>query len=601
MIIKNTFKWVAIAILLLAVVSGMAMALTGPHPTETTNEIVQAPEFQELAVIPEIFDIEGDVITIDYEQQIIVECADCDLAISPLGDSVIIRGVLFPIVTLAPTATIEPTDVPPTTVPTTPPTVTPEPTEAPPTVTSTAVPTVTPTETDVPTISPTEQPATGGYFPVFANRPTTIYTVGDSITRCETQASCYRYHLFNWMDEDGLNIDMLGSNRSRNRAVRYYSTVTGTWDYDHGGFAGWQPDFYYQTMIDRGWADEFPADVVLLHLGINGHLPNHTSDLLSNDGDFLGIIQEFRRVNPEVVVYISKIHETTGVNPAWLANFNAAVDIFAENATTEQSPVVVVDGYTGLNPDDHTVDGVHLNDGGAILLASRFHAAMFPSGGAVIPDATPTPVPTQLPTATPVPAMTPTQTTGTEGCIVSGRGNQFNIHDIGEGWWLSHDEFPQDAHEGQYPIVATFTENPANTAHNLTWCFITHVTGKHTLELKFLARTNNQDSVYLQIGDGVITSISLGDSPNVRTNNAHRQWAGFADDGMWYEARTAVLIDAIEGQAVEVNFYPQEAQARFFEVWLEPVIAEPEPCGISSYPGVTLEPCPDLVYPEPEG
>lgn len=606
--IRKYFNLVALILLVLAVSAGIAFALSGPHPSTSSGAVVDTwPASAELAAVPEVLSIEGDTIILDLNQGFRTSPADCVLRTAPDGEDLItwcgepINLTFEPVLTMAPTETatatlepaatntpaIEPTEMPPTAIP----------------------PTETATSTAFPTIAPTEPPSAGGVFPTFANRPTKIYTVGDSITRCETQNSCYRYPLVNWMVQDGYSIDMVGPNQSRNRAVRFYSTISGDWDYDHGGYAGWQPDFYFQTLVDRGWASEFSPDVVLLHLGINGHLPNHSSDLLSDDGDFLGIVDEFRRVNPEAVIYISKIHETDGVNPAWLSNFNAAVDIFAERHSTDQSPIVVADGYSGFDPDEHTDDGVHLNDAGAILLASRIHAAMFPKGtGQPVPDVTPTVAaqptavtnvtPTSAPTATPEPSVN----VDPSKCIVGGEGNQFNIAGIGEGWWISHDEFPQDEHEGKYPVVATVSENPADLNHNLTWCFLPNNTGRYYVEMTYQAKTNLEGEVWFQINDGVVTSVRQGDDPNVKVRRVGRQWNGWADDGEWYPAGTRIEFDLSQGVPVKISFFPKLAGFRIYAVrlvWIDAPARPGEPCAVDAYP-VGLPECPDLIYPPPQ-
>lgn len=252
-----------------------------------------------------------------------------------------------------------------------------------------ALPTVTSEPTDLPTatatiaatVTPT-QAAGGGY--IFTDGETKIMLVGDSITRGESQSESYRYHLWNLLQAAGYTqIDFVGAEERPDRAVKS-GGVDGTWDYDHSSFAGSQPDFIYQIMqfgqnaVPGNWAATYQPDIVLIHLGTNGHLPNHTSDLSQADGDYLAIINEFRSANPNTVFFVSKIMGKAVDNQTWLASFNNALDGFAAANSTAQSPIIIVDNSqaVGFSTAVHTIDGTHLNEAGAALMAQQWFDAL---------------------------------------------------------------------------------------------------------------------------------------------------------------------------------------------------------------------------------
>lgn len=260
-----------------------------------------------------------------------------------------------------------------------------------PTVTVTDEPAATatdePTSTNTPIPpTPTEAAGNGGGY-IFTDGETKIMMVGDSITRGEDQASSYRYHLWNQLQSAGYDqIDFVGAEERVTRAVKS-GGVDGTWDHDHSSFAGSQPDFIYELMqngqnaIPGDWAATYQPDIVLLHLGTNGHLPAHTSDLSQVDGDYLAIINEFRSANPNTVFLVSKIMGKAVDNQTWLASFNSALDGFVASNSTAQSPIVLVDNSqaAGFSTAAHTVDGTHLNEAGAILMAGNWFDALAPS------------------------------------------------------------------------------------------------------------------------------------------------------------------------------------------------------------------------------
>jgi len=90
---------------------------------------------------------------------------------------------------------------------------------------------------------------------------------------------------------------------------------------------------------------------------------------------------------------------------------DAAIPGWAASKTTAQSPIVVVDQWTGFDTTTDTVDGVHPNASGDQKISNRFYPALAQLLGTA-PTAPPTTTATTTPTrtATPTGSTTPTRT-----------------------------------------------------------------------------------------------------------------------------------------------------------------------------------------------
>lgn len=123
-----------------------------------------------------------------------------------------------------------------------------------------------------------------------------------------------------------------------------------------------------------------PADVVLFHFATNDIWNGiSTTTILSA---YLRVIGVLRQANPNVVVMVAQIIPlspsgcdaskcTTGAN-----NLNSAIPAWAKTNSTSQSPIVVVDQWTGFDDATDTADGVHPNAGGSTKIATNWSKAL---------------------------------------------------------------------------------------------------------------------------------------------------------------------------------------------------------------------------------
>ncbi len=133
------------------------------------------------------------------------------------------------------------------------------------------------------------------------------------------------------------------------------------------------------------WAAEKP-DIVLMHFGTNDVWDGiATSTILSA---YVAVISEFRKQNPNVIFFVSKIIklDPSGcgsclTNVAALAA--AVTPTWASTNSTATSPIHIIDHYdSSFDPTSSadTADGVHPTPAGATIMATVTYNAIVASG-----------------------------------------------------------------------------------------------------------------------------------------------------------------------------------------------------------------------------
>jgi lysophospholipase L1-like esterase len=203
-----------------------------------------------------------------------------------------------------------------------------------------------------------------------------ILPLGDSITDSINGRASYRRPLWHQLKAAGYAVDFVG------RPGYRHSTVSESlldYDIDHEGHAGSETQSIRSQIL--GWMDEFTADIVLLHIGTNdlngglgrGEVPIETvNETLNEIND---IIQRIRTKNSSVIILLAKIipmrHYDTAI-------FNDEIDDFVSTRTTAASPIIVVDQYTGFDPELDNYDNFHPNEDGEIKMANKWFQALEP-------------------------------------------------------------------------------------------------------------------------------------------------------------------------------------------------------------------------------
>ena len=240
--------------------------------------------------------------------------------------------------------------------------------------------------------------------------PVKIMPLGDSITG---SPGCWRALLWNDLVNAGYtaytDIDFVGTLPPQGCGIAYDGDNEG-----HGGILA--TGIVSQNLLP-GWLSATHPDIVLMHLGTNDVWNNlSTTTILAA---YTTLVNQMRASNPNMKILVAQI---IPMNPSGctycaqgVVNLDAAIPAWAASLTTAQSPVVVVDQWTGFDDATDTGDGVHPNDSGNLKIAGRWLPpleAQLSTLVTPVPTVTPTSTPITTPTATPttIPTATPTRT-----------------------------------------------------------------------------------------------------------------------------------------------------------------------------------------------
>ena len=188
-----------------------------------------------------------------------------------------------------------------------------------------------------------------------------IMPLGDSITESSKGQDSYRFYLWHSLMDQGYQVDFVGSQEG----VRNGVPANPDFDMDHEGHTGWRADEVL-THIEA-WATATSPAVVLLHIGTNDICQEQT--VSSTVGDIRGIIDVLRTVNPRIRILIAQLIDSTECPPAAL---NAQLPALVADKNQAESPIVLVDQYTGFDPATMTYDGTHPNAAGDSHMADRW-------------------------------------------------------------------------------------------------------------------------------------------------------------------------------------------------------------------------------------
>jgi lysophospholipase L1-like esterase len=149
------------------------------------------------------------------------------------------------------------------------------------------------------------------------------------------------------------------------------------------GVAGYDKDVEAApgTIITGFSANDFavrfkahPPRIVLVHVG--GADARNGVPIPRILAAFTLAVEQARAVEPHVIFFVAQHtpqQPMTGIN-----ELNAALPGWAMQLGTPESPVAVVDLFTGIVPATDQSDGTHLNDAGSQKVAQWFLAVLLP-------------------------------------------------------------------------------------------------------------------------------------------------------------------------------------------------------------------------------
>ncbi|MFC4590623.1 cellulose binding domain-containing protein [Sphaerisporangium corydalis] len=248
-----------------------------------------------------------------------------------------------------------------------------------------------------------------------AAAPVRIMPLGDSITG---GPGCWRALLWDRLQRTGFtNIDFVGTLPGGGCSVAHDGDNEG-----HGGFLA--TGIANQDQLPP-WLAATRPDIVLMHLGTNdvwNNLP--TASILAAYGK---LVDQMRASNAGMKIVVARIIPMTPSGCTWCPSGVAALDDaipgWAAGKTTAQSPITVVDQFTGFDTvADTNGDGVHPDDSGFQKMSDRWYPALTPLlGGAPPTDTTAPTVPAGLTVTVGCPAkVTLNWTASTDNVGVTG-------------------------------------------------------------------------------------------------------------------------------------------------------------------------------------
>ncbi|KAK8039455.1 hypothetical protein PG993_007866 [Apiospora rasikravindrae] len=178
---------------------------------------------------------------------------------------------------------------------------------------------------------------------------------GDSIT----EITCWRSKLWEKLQStDYATTNFVGSGKNENncRDTKY--------DRDNEGHSGFLAINIANNKQLVGWLQRNPADVITMHLGTNDIVQqNKPVDQII--AAFSTLVQVMRDSNPKMKIVVAQIIPMgMGNYNAKVQSLNAAITPWAQTKNTTESPIWVVDQYTGYSGSADNRDGIHPNAGG---------------------------------------------------------------------------------------------------------------------------------------------------------------------------------------------------------------------------------------------
>lgn len=194
-----------------------------------------------------------------------------------------------------------------------------------------------------------------------------IMPLGDSITESFPGHATYRFYLYNQLAQAGYDVDFVGTMTGATGGAPLYSNF----DQNHEGHSGWRTDQIRDNMIS--FANANKPDIVLLHTGSNDIEQGQSNS--STITEISATIDNLRSVVPNVKILLAQIIPEN-FNTVQYPALNSMIATLAGQKTTANSPVVLVDQYTGFNNGQDTYDGIHPDESGEKKMSAKWFAAL---------------------------------------------------------------------------------------------------------------------------------------------------------------------------------------------------------------------------------
>lgn len=219
---------------------------------------------------------------------------------------------------------------------------------------------------------------TMGAVEVKAAQAVKIMPLGDSITDCDF----WRTKLFTKLDENGYDVQSVGTQYG-----------------GHEGHSGMLVTDLAKSGQLTTWLNASNPDIVMLLFGTNDCWCDKGAKAIL--AAYTTLVEEMRDNNPQMIIVVGKV---TPLIPNFTSDFvyraeelALAVDDWAADLSTNDSPIYVVDQFTGFDAMTDTYDGVHPNDSGSIKMCNKWYDTLSQILSGDLPIASQEPVVSQQP------------------------------------------------------------------------------------------------------------------------------------------------------------------------------------------------------------
>ncbi|KAI1412316.1 carbohydrate esterase family 3 protein [Hypoxylon sp. FL1857] len=190
---------------------------------------------------------------------------------------------------------------------------------------------------------------------------------GDSIT----EIICWRAKLWEKLKPtEWGSVDWVGSGRGENNCG------DSTYDRDNEGHSGFLAIDIANRKQLVGWLQQNPADVITMHLGTNDIVQQNkpTNDIIAAFTTLVGVMRDS---NPNMKIVVAQIIPMGfGNYNTQIQNLNKAIIPWAQGLNKTESPIWVVDQYTGFSGTTDLRDGVHPNAAGDDKMVNVWYPAL---------------------------------------------------------------------------------------------------------------------------------------------------------------------------------------------------------------------------------
>ena len=206
-------------------------------------------------------------------------------------------------------------------------------------------------------------------------KPLRIYCLGDSITQASVETYSWRYFLWKHLVQAKQSVDFVGTISNNYNGNPEWELVNGKkFDQDHDARWGWTANKVGDYLPT--WLKSVDADVALIHIGTNDILLGQGA--VSTLQDVERIIGQLRADNSKIIIFVAQIIPSESSRS--FEPFNKGLTIKQKDWATKDSPVHIVDLFTGYDSDELNYDGLPPADAGEAFMAERWFKALKETG-----------------------------------------------------------------------------------------------------------------------------------------------------------------------------------------------------------------------------